>query len=95
MPKLRFFNYLFTFSNFVKAKNVNKLLNVVECLVLSSSRLVNNTIGVDLLVSAENKFFFNYFTQNFFCQKNKKYNNNDYNLPYKSAEVILGLKPYE
>ena len=95
MPKLRFFNYLFTFSNFVKAKNVNKLLNVVECLVLSSSRLVNNTIGVDLLVSAENKFFFQLFYSKFFCQKNKKYNNNDYNLPYKSAEVILGLKPYE
>ena len=91
MPKLRFFNYLFTFSNFVKAKNVNKLLNVVECLVLSSSRLVNNTIGVDLLVSAENKFFSQlFYSKNFLLKKN-----NDYNLPYKSAEVILGLKPYE
>ena len=92
MPKLRFFNYLFTFSNFVKAKNVNKLLNVVECHVLSSSRLVNNTIGVDLLVSAENKVFSQLFYSNFFVKLKKKYY---YNLPYKSAEVILGLKPYE
>ena len=95
MPKLRFFNYLFTFSNFVKAKNVNKLLNVVECLVLSSSRLVNNTIGVDLLVSAENKFFSQQFYSKIFLSKKKNNTINDYNLPYKSAEVILGLKPYE